>query len=124
MLTFKQLVFTVLPLISAVALLPFILSSHPTTWTQRLLSSLSIASLLSTGYLMKFMPLQRPDRKGKRPIRDIEAEESRAALVIKKNLTSLNAGICLILAVGSYWLRARLNSSAPWVVYLVPGGKS
>ena len=74
------------------------------TAQQRLLSLLSISSLACTAYILHFLPIKAPERKGKRPLYQIEAETGP----VEKYLFYLNAalaGLLLIAAVVS-WRRA------------------
>ncbi|PGG98316.1 hypothetical protein GX51_06878 [Blastomyces parvus] len=112
-----RLMFTALPLASAFLYLPYILSS---TWSGRLFCLLSITSLISTAYMMKYFRLERPDPKGKRPIRDTEAEQG--PMIVRQHLSTANTVICALLSVIAFYA-ANQTSQADifWALYLVPG---
>ncbi|KAK2750220.1 hypothetical protein FQN55_002365 [Onygenales sp. PD_40] len=111
------LIFTALPLVSILLYLPVVISSA-TTGPQRLLCLLSIGSLLSTAYIMKYFRLEKPDRKGKRPMRDIEAENGP----LKRHLGPVNAAIGGLLLVAAYLFKDPSNKSDVfWLLCLVPG---
>lgn len=108
------MVFTAIPLASATAFLPSVLSrSNP---TKGLLSCLGILSLLATAYTMRHSPLH-PDRKGKKPI---TAEDERLALV-RTALVPVNGVVCLLLTAAYFLVEP--YTSRP-VLYLIPGGES
>ncbi|KLJ12648.1 hypothetical protein EMPG_12321 [Blastomyces silverae] len=112
-----RLMFTALPLASVFLYLPWILSS---TSTGRLLCLLSITSLLSTAYIMKYFRLERPDPKGKRPIRDIEAEQG--PMIVRQHLSTANTVICALLSGIAFYAANRTNQGDIfWALYLVPG---
>ena len=91
--------FVALPIAAAVFFLySFVVAS---TARQRLVALLSISSLLSTAYLLHFMPIEAPQRKGKRPIYQIEAEKGP----VERYLAYMNAalaGLLLIVALLSW----------------------
>ncbi|KAK4998675.1 hypothetical protein LTR66_002143 [Elasticomyces elasticus] len=64
------------------------------TASSRLLALLAISSLLSTAYILHFIPPAKPDRKGKRPVYLAQAEDGGP---VRKYLISLNAGLCGVL---------------------------
>jgi hypothetical protein len=64
-----------------------------------LVASMSIASLVCTAYIMYFLPLQKPDTKGKRPVYLVEQENLTSP--IRKYTKELNAGLCGILVLMS-----------------------
>lgn len=109
------MVFTGIPLVSAVALL---LSAWRASYlSNRLCSLLGVLSLLSTAYIMRTFPLH-PDQKGKKPL---SAKDERQTW-IRTVLIPANSLLCGLLAL--YFL-AGASSSEPWSeLYLVPGGES
>ncbi|KAL1965156.1 hypothetical protein VTN77DRAFT_6069 [Rasamsonia byssochlamydoides] len=115
-----HLAFTILPLITTIAYVPSILSSTATA-SQRLSSILCILSLFTTAYIMRYVPLQRPDRKDRnKPLSDIGPE---SPVIARKYLTSLNAALCALLSL-VFWNMGGNNreQDQPWpVLYLVPG---
>ncbi|PGH07955.1 hypothetical protein AJ80_07936 [Polytolypa hystricis UAMH7299] len=109
--------FTVLPLIFALIYVPALLSSN-STGSERLLYIFSIASLLSTGYMMRLIPLKPVDPKGKRRMRDVDPIHE----ALQKHLPSANAAICGLLAITAYLIRdtGRMHA-APWLLCVAPG---
>ncbi|PGG97976.1 hypothetical protein AJ79_09031 [Helicocarpus griseus UAMH5409] len=117
------LIFTAIPLVSTLLYLPsiiFLASTGP----QRICCLLSITSLLSTAYIMKYLRLERPDRKGKRPMRDIGAEQQAGPLgaLLERYIGPVNISICSILAITAYVGNGtnRLEDMF-WILCLVPG---
>ena len=76
-----------------------------TTARQTLISAMSISSLVCTAYILQYMPIHSPERKGKRPLYQIEAEKGP----VEKYLVILNAILAaiLLLAAMSNWQKAR-----------------
>jgi hypothetical protein len=107
--------FLAISLILAIAYLFFLFGS-PTPHAF-LLSLLSVTSLLSTAYMLAYMPPQKPDRKGKRPIRG--AGEGP----IKRYLVSLNVGVCVVLILASWSMGwwGKGEEGGLGVLCLVPG---
>lgn len=64
---------------------------------QRLLALLSITSLLCTGYILQFLPVQGPERKGKKPIYQIDAARGP----VERYLVYLNAALAGLLVLVS-----------------------
>lgn len=75
--------------------------STASTIRQRLIASLSLSSLLCTGYILHFMPIEAPDRKGKRPVYQVDAGKTP----VEKYLIWLNAALAgvLLLAAAVSW---------------------
>ncbi|OJZ87059.1 hypothetical protein ASPFODRAFT_132557 [Aspergillus luchuensis CBS 106.47] len=70
-----------------------------------------------TAYIMKYLPLERPDPKGKRPMITPHAMAS-----IRRYILPVNAAICVLLAL----VYASQPTTQSWleiqpVTYLVPG---
>jgi hypothetical protein len=107
--------FLIITLILPVTYLLFLFTS-PTPHTF-LISLLSTTSLLSTAYMLAYMPPQKPDPKGKRPIRG--AGEGP----IKRYLLSLNSGVCVVLIVASWSMGwwGKGEEGGLGVLCLVPG---
>lgn len=84
--------------------------------THRLLSLLSIFSLLTTAYTMRLAPIH-PDRKGKKAITATSARRDR----IHAALVSVNGVVCLLLGLVYAWTRA--SPVGMPVLYLIPGGE-
>ncbi|KAF2718242.1 hypothetical protein K431DRAFT_139965 [Polychaeton citri CBS 116435] len=64
---------------------------------QRLSGFLGLSSLLCTAYVLHFMPLHAPERKGKRPVYQIEAEKTP----IERYLVWLNAALALVMLLSA-----------------------
>ncbi|KAK4992396.1 hypothetical protein LTR50_001155 [Elasticomyces elasticus] len=109
---------TLLPLALAPILLyaPALVTGR--TASTRLLALLAISSLLSTAYILHFIPPVKPDRKGKRPVYLAQAEDGGP---VRKYLVSLNAGLCGVLA---FVALAAWKKDRPEEIWrgLVPGG--
>ncbi|KAJ5542014.1 hypothetical protein N7535_004432 [Penicillium sp. DV-2018c] len=107
-----SVIFTALPLVAAtVFVVPvFSASSH----TERLFALLGLASLLTTGYIMRCSPLQR-DRKGKKAM---TVHNERIARV-QAALVPGNGAVCVLLGL-VYFSAGSAGSFQP-VVYLIPG---
>nr|POF16378.1 hypothetical protein CFP56_23896 [Quercus suber] len=72
------------------------------TAQQRLLALLSVTSLLSTSYVLQYLPVQTPDRKGKRAVYQLEAAKSP----VERYLVCLNAalaGLLVLVSAVSWW---------------------
>lgn len=110
---FSQIFFTFIPLLAAVSFVPSVVSAF--SLTERLFSFLSLSSLVTTAYIMKYSPLQ-PDRKGKRPMTVYHERIARlhAALVPVTGVISLLLGLVYLSAGSSYGIQP--------VLYLLPGG--
>lgn len=68
---------------------------------QKCFAFLSISSLLCTAYVLYFMPVKAPDRKGKRAVWRVEAEEGP----VGRYLVALNAvlaGVIMVSSAGSW----------------------
>lgn len=79
------------------------------TARQRTIALLSVSSMISTASILKFMPIEAPDRKGKKPMYQVEAEKGP----LEKYLVYLNAALAGLLLVASTlsW-RKGLNDDA------------
>lgn len=95
--------FLMLPILGVVFFLYALITSS--TARQTLISAISISSLVCTAYILHYMPIQNPERKGKRAVYQIEAEKG----AVEKYLVHLNAGLVgvLLLAAMSNWQKAR-----------------
>ena len=94
--------FLSIPLLGAVFFIyTFIIA---TTARQRLIALLSISSLICTGYILHFVPIAAPDRKGKRPVYQVEAAKGP----VEKYLVYLNAALAalLLLAATVSWRKS------------------
>lgn len=94
--------FLIIPSLGAVFLLyTFIMAS---TARERLISVMSLSSLTCTAYILHYMPIKAPEKKGKRPIYQVEAEKSP----VEKYLVHMNAALAglLLIAAGLSWQKA------------------
>ena len=91
--------FLSIPLISTLFFLyMFVVAS---TARQRLIALLSISSMISAAYILKFMPIEAPARKGKRPVYQVEADKGP----VQRYMVYLNAaqaGLLLLAALVSW----------------------
>lgn len=111
------LIFTILPLVTAAAFLPALLSSSATTY-QRTLCFLSIMSLLASAYIMKYIPLRRPNRKDKGLVREVEEDSTP----LGRHLIPANAALCALLTLASCFIGGwKQSDGVQWIPYLVPG---
>ncbi|KAL4911666.1 hypothetical protein BDW62DRAFT_215614 [Aspergillus aurantiobrunneus] len=109
-----SLIFAAIPLLSTTIFILPLLSSATLGFSVRLLSLLSIASLLATAYTILHVPLQRPDPKGKRPVQapDLTAH-------VRKYIIPGNSGVCALLGL-FYFFSSRASAGINPVAYLVP----
>ncbi|KYG50324.1 hypothetical protein M433DRAFT_56080, partial [Acidomyces richmondensis BFW] len=80
------------------------------TAQQRLIAGLSLSSLACTAYILHFMPLQAPERKGKKPIYQIDAEKGP----VERYLISLNMALAILLLVASAVSWRKGNGGKAW----------
>ncbi|KAM3420896.1 hypothetical protein BST61_g4131 [Cercospora zeina] len=80
-----------------------------TTARQRLVAILGASSLACTGYVLHSMPVEKPERKGKRAVYRVEAEKSP----VEKYLVYLNAGLAALLELAAFvsWRQERLDDA-------------
>lgn len=73
------------------------------TARQRVLSLLGLSSLLCTAYILQSIPIQSLERKGKRPIYQVEAGQGP----VERYIVSLNAALAglMLLAAALSWRR-------------------
>ncbi len=73
------------------------------TTRARAVTLLSVSSLGCTAYILYFMPVEAPDRKGKKPVYRVEAEKTP----VEKYLVYLNGALAglLLLAATVSWRR-------------------
>ncbi|OJJ03821.1 hypothetical protein ASPVEDRAFT_759274 [Aspergillus versicolor CBS 583.65] len=106
-----SVVFAAIPLLSIIVFVPSLLSSHALGVFTRFLSLISIISLLATTYTIKYVPPQRPDPKGKRPVRHPD--------LVRRYIIPGNSGISAFLVL-VYFTSSEASIGAQPVVYLVP----
>ncbi|KAL4813039.1 hypothetical protein BDW67DRAFT_116867 [Aspergillus spinulosporus] len=109
-----SLVFAAIPLISTTIFVSSLLTPATLDLSVRFLSLLGTLSLLATAYTIKYVPLQRPDPKGKRPIRALNLRER-----VRKYIIPCNAAICALLGM-AYFFRLGTSAGTHPVAYLVP----
>jgi len=100
--------FLIIPLTGALFFLyTLVLNTHSAQ--QALISILGLSSLLCTAYILQFMPLQAPERKGKVPLYVLDAARGP----VEKYLLYLNAALAglLLLASAVSW-RKGANEAA------------
>ncbi|KAL4801294.1 hypothetical protein BDV18DRAFT_86399 [Aspergillus unguis] len=109
-----SLIFAAIPLLSTISFVQYLLPSAALGLSARLLSVLSILSLIATAYTSKYVQPQRPDPKGKRPMRTPGLREQVHQYIIPGN-----AGVCLFLGL-VYIFSSETSDAMQPVVYLVP----
>ncbi|KAL4755107.1 hypothetical protein BDW72DRAFT_54110 [Aspergillus terricola var. indicus] len=109
-----SLVFAAIPLLSAIIFVSSLLTPATLDLSVRVLSLLGTLSLLATAYTIKYVPLQRPDPKGKRPMRPLDLRER-----VRKYIIPCNAAICALLVM-AYFFRSGTSAGNHPVAYLVP----
>ncbi|KAL4984545.1 hypothetical protein BDW68DRAFT_190406 [Aspergillus falconensis] len=109
-----SLIFAAIPLLSTIIFVPSLLTPATLALSVRFLSLLGTLSLLATAYTIKYVPPQRPDPKGKRPIR-----APSFGAHVRKYIIACNAAICAILGM-VYFFRSVTSAGNPPVAYLVP----
>ena len=95
--------FLSIPLLGALVFLyTFVTAS---TARSRLVAILGVSSLACTAYILHFQPIERPERKGKRAVYQVEAEKGP----VEKYLVYLNAGLALLLELAALlsWRQGR-----------------
>ncbi|KAK5134274.1 hypothetical protein LTR08_006818 [Meristemomyces frigidus] len=92
--------FLTIPLTGALFFL-YTLVLHTSTRQQGLLAILGLSSLVCTAYILHFMPLQAPVRKGKTALYKLDAAKGP----VERYMVYLNAGLAalLLLAAGVSW---------------------
>ncbi|KAL6236341.1 hypothetical protein BDW75DRAFT_206950 [Aspergillus navahoensis] len=109
-----SLIFAAVPVLSTTIFVPSLLTTATLALSVRFLSLLGTLSLLATAYTIKYVPLQRPDPKGKRPIRAPVFREHA-----QKYMIACNAAICALLGM-AYFFRLGTSAGNHPVAYLVP----
>ena len=108
--------FLSIPLLSAIFFLyTFFMAS---TARQRLIAILSLSSLVSTAYILHFMPIEAPERKGKRPVYQVEADKGP----VEKYIVYLNASLAGMLLIAATLSFRKGTSEDGWREVL-PAGK-
>lgn len=80
----------------------------PTT-RHRLIAILSISSLSCTAYILHFMPIEAPERKGKKPVYQVEVEKGP----LEKYLPYLNGVLIVLLQLAAVlsWRRGAVDEA-------------
>ncbi|KAI9369994.1 hypothetical protein BJX61DRAFT_545068 [Aspergillus egyptiacus] len=109
-----SIIFAAIPLLSTIVFLPSILSPAALGPCSRLFSLLGVTSLLATAYTMKYVQPQRPDPKGKRPMRNPDL-----ATYVRRCIIPTNTAVCVLLSL-VYIFRSGPPDGLQPVAYLVP----
>ncbi|KAL4972894.1 hypothetical protein BDW66DRAFT_113927 [Aspergillus desertorum] len=109
-----SLIFAAIPLLSTTIFVPSLLTPTTLALSVRCLSLLGTLSLLATAYTMKYVPPQRPDPKGKRPLRAPDFREH-----VRKYIIPCNVAICALLGMAYFFNSGTFAGDHP-VIYLVP----
>ncbi|KAL4963188.1 uncharacterized protein BDV14DRAFT_202025 [Aspergillus stella-maris] len=109
-----KLIFVAIPLLSTFLFIPSFLSVSNVGISVRFLSLLGITSLLATAYTMKYVPPQRPDPKGKRPMRNLDLTTQVHQYIVPGNFA-----MCALLGL-AYLSSAGTSAGIQPVAYLLP----
>ncbi|KAL4957943.1 hypothetical protein BDW69DRAFT_142323 [Aspergillus filifer] len=109
-----ELIFAAIPLLSTALFIPPLFTVNYVGISLRFLSLLGIASLLATAYTMKYVPPQRPDLKGKRPMRN-----PNFTTHVHQYIVPGNFGMCALLGL-AYFCSAGTSAGIQPVAYLLP----
>lgn len=95
--------FLAIPALGALFFLYTLIASRSANETS--IALLSLSSLGCTAYILHYMPIEAPDRKGKRAVYAVEAEKGP----VERWLVLLNAVLAglLLVAAGLSWRRGR-----------------
>ncbi|KAL2819941.1 hypothetical protein BDW59DRAFT_119420 [Aspergillus cavernicola] len=107
-------VFAAIPLLLTMVFLPSLLSPAALGFFTRFFNLLSITSLLATAYTMKYVPPQRPDPKGKRPMRNPDL-----MMHVRRFIIPGNSMACVLLGLGYLFSSEAVAGIQP-TAYLVP----
>ncbi|KAB8076307.1 hypothetical protein BDV29DRAFT_89992 [Aspergillus leporis] len=111
-----SITFAAIPLLSAAVFIPSMFSGS--LYPQgRFFTFISVLSLVATAYTMKYIPLRRPDPKGKRPMRNPDFQAR-----LQKLLLPMNIAVCSLLLV-VFLSSSRMESvhNKQSIAYIVPG---
>lgn len=87
--------FLLIPLLGAAFFLYTLITAS--TARQRLIAFLSSTSMGCTAYILHFMPIEKPERKGKMPVYKVEAAKGP----LEKYLVYLNSGLVALLQLAA-----------------------
>ncbi|KAI9731678.1 MAG: hypothetical protein M1834_004467 [Cirrosporium novae-zelandiae] len=108
-------IFAALPLILTTTFLPALFGSSPSLI--KLISLLGITSLGATAYTLIFIPIPKPDPKGKRPLYRAVQEEGP----LQKYLELLNGALCALLSIAAWRIKDKQGAHEGfWMICLVP----
>ncbi|KAL3456815.1 hypothetical protein BJX64DRAFT_281076 [Aspergillus heterothallicus] len=110
-----SLIFSALPLLSTIVFFPSLLSAASLSFTTRLYSLLSIASLLATAYTIKCFPPTHPDRKGKRPMPNSNLTAKARNFIVPGNMA-----VCALLGLVYLFSHETSSPEIQPIVYMVP----
>jgi hypothetical protein len=106
--TLYRRLFLALPLLSSLFYLTtFVTASYA---RQRLIALLSLSSLGCTAYILEFMPLESPDKKGKRAVYKVEAAKGP----LERYLIYLNAALVGLLELAALLSWSRGAADDAW----------
>ena len=89
------------------------------TARQRLIALLGLSSMACTAYILHFMPIEAPDKKGKRPVYQVEADKGP----VERYIVYLNAALAGLLLIAAALSWRRRNREDAWREAL-PSSKS
>ncbi|KAE8348009.1 hypothetical protein BDV28DRAFT_161717 [Aspergillus coremiiformis] len=107
--------FAVIPLLLTLIFIPSVFSKAPNP-QDRVFSFFGISSLIATAYTMKYLPIQRPDSRGKRSMQD-----PGFLVRIRKLLLLANTAICGLLLLMYIFSPVESSHNTQQTVYIVPG---
>ena len=113
----KQKAFQAVPLISVLAFLPALIISN--SFKAKLVSVLGITSLISTAYILAFLPAQMAEPPSERSRKPVFLSKSSP---VDRYLGKLNAGLSVLIAAYAFSFRnARDAHDGFWLLCLLPG---
>ena len=83
---------------------------NASTTRQRLIAVVAIKSILCSSYTLQFMPIEAPQRKGKRAMYKVEAEKGP----VESYLAYLNAALAALLLIDAWSSWRKGNVKAAW----------
>jgi hypothetical protein len=99
--------FLAIPIAGALVFLyTFAVAANP---RQRTIAVLAISSLACTAYILHFQPIEKPERKGKRPVYQVEAARGP----VDRYLVYLNAALAALLQLAAFvsWRQGRMEDA-------------
>lgn len=111
--------FAIVPLLSTILFLPQLLAGSSGA-LELLLSLLGIASLITTAYIMKYMPLQKTDSRHTQAALKPESPRSIPESLLLANI--IVSGLLTLSYISLHQADSSLNRRQ--ITYVVPGGGS